>query len=87
MQKNINLAFDIIQYCDEPRLLDFANSSKLTALHLSVATDQPQITRCLIAYGASLRVKDREGKMCCMLMNIKLIFLEQFSFEFEFLKN
>jgi len=33
-----------------------------TALHLAVIANQPELVRCLVAYGANINCRDRDGK-------------------------
>lgn len=61
IQKNTDLAFNLVQNCTQPEFLNIANANQQTALHLAVLTDQPHVTRCLVAYGADVRRKDRQG--------------------------
>ncbi|CAK8679781.1 NF-kappa-B inhibitor epsilon-like [Clavelina lepadiformis] len=61
IQKKVDMAFKVIQMCPMPELLDVTNDNQQTALHLAVLTDQPELVRCLVAYGANLTSKDRQG--------------------------
>ena len=62
IQNDTDAAFEMIQCCSNPDFLDIANENQQTALHFSVLMDQVQITRCLVAYGADVECKDRDGK-------------------------
>nr|CAB3264308.1 IkappaB protein [Phallusia mammillata] len=61
IQKKMDIAFNVIQSCMLPDVLNFANENSQTALHLAVLTDQPQLVRCLVAYGANVNCKDSYG--------------------------
>ncbi|XP_078483910.1 ikappaB protein [Ciona intestinalis] len=61
IHEKIDLAYDVIQSCTRPALLNVENSTMQTALHLAVLTDQPEITRCLVAYGANVSCVDKKG--------------------------
>ncbi|CAG7826715.1 unnamed protein product [Allacma fusca] len=61
MQGNTEAAFTLISIVPHPSILDFQNDDCQTALHLAVLTKQSRVTRRLVAAGARVDMRDREG--------------------------
>lgn len=61
MQGHTDAAFTLISLVPHPSILDFQNDECQTALHLAVMTKQSRVARRLVAAGARVDMRDRQG--------------------------